>query len=181
MGDVGRTAGEAADVGEPGREPGADPDDSRARLRADLLALGRGLDVPATDGLTMAERVMAQLVAEAVPVPVREPPGRAERVGTWLRGHARLLGAVLSGLLVVLVLTSPVRTAVADWFDFGGVEVRYTPASPPPKSPPGESGVAGPDCGRAERVVVGGTGAGRGRGQRTEAAAAAASALRREW
>lgn len=56
-----------------------DPD--RARLRAELLALGRGMEVPEPEGggLTMAERVLAQIVAEAVPVPVPVPPGRLER------------------------------------------------------------------------------------------------------
>ncbi|MET8328746.1 hypothetical protein [Streptomyces sp. NPDC005181] len=111
----------------------------RARLRAELLALGRGMDVPARDpegdGLTMAERVLAQIVAEKVPVPVPVPPGRLERAGAWVRGRARLLAAALSGILVLLVLTPPVRAAVADWFDFGGVEVRYDPSAPAPERP----------------------------------------------
>jgi hypothetical protein len=109
-----------------------DPD--RARLRAELLALGRGMEVPEPEGggLTMAERVLAQIVAEAVPVPVPVPPGRLERAGVWARRRARLLAAALSGLLVVLVLTPPVRATVADWFDFGGVDVRYDPSAPVP-------------------------------------------------
>ncbi|MER5686586.1 hypothetical protein [Streptomyces sp. NPDC002205] len=109
----------------------------RARLRAELLALGRGMDVPERDpegaGLTMAERVLAQIVAEAVPVPV--PPGRLKRAGAWVRRRARLLAAALSGVLVVLVLTPPVRATVADWFGFGGVEVRYDPSAPAPERP----------------------------------------------
>lgn len=111
----------------------------RACLRAELLALGRGMDVPARDpegaGLTMAERVLAQIVAEAVPVPVPVPPGRLKRAGAWVRRRARLLAAALSGVLVVLVLTPPVRATVADWFDFGGVEVRYDPSAPAPERP----------------------------------------------
>ncbi|WP_406467511.1 hypothetical protein [Streptomyces sp. NBC_01594] len=111
----------------------------RARLRAELLALGRGMDVPEREpegaGLTMAERVLAQIVAEAVPVPVPVPPGRLQRAGEWVRRQARLLAAALSGVLVVLVLTPPVRATVADWFDFGGVEVRYDPSAPSPERP----------------------------------------------
>ncbi|MGW9135706.1 hypothetical protein [Streptomyces sp. NPDC055681] len=111
----------------------------RARLRAELLALGRGIDVPERHpegaGLTMAERVLAQIVAEAVPVPVPVPRGRLQRAGAWVRRRARLLAAALSGVLVVLVLTPPVRATVADWFDFGGVEVRYDPSAPAPEQP----------------------------------------------
>ncbi|MET7370185.1 hypothetical protein ABZS61_30790 [Streptomyces sp. NPDC005566] len=112
--------------------PGSERDDDRARLRAELLALGRSLDAPATDGSTMAERVLSQIVAEAVPTPVREPPGLRQRTGAWARRHARILTAALSGLLVVLVLTPPVRAAVVEWFDFGGVQVRYAPSAEPP-------------------------------------------------
>lgn len=111
--------------------PGPERDGDRARLRAELLALGRGLDVPATDGRTMAERVLAQIVAEAAPTPVREPPGLRGRTGAWARRHARMLTAALSGLLVGLVLTPPVRAAVVEWFDFGGVQVRYAPSAEP--------------------------------------------------
>ncbi|GHB03600.1 hypothetical protein GCM10010346_28030 [Streptomyces chryseus] len=78
-----------------------------------LRALGRGMRVPDVDGATTAERVLAQLLAEGVPVPVAEPPGRGERVRARARRRWRLLTAALSGLLVVLVLTPPVRAAVA--------------------------------------------------------------------
>lgn len=159
VGDVDEPVGGHEAVGghEPGGEPRVGPGlpAGRALLRAELLALGRGLDVPATDGLTMAERVMAQLVAEGVPVPAPEPASRAERAWAWLRGRARLLGAALCGLLVVLVLTPPVRATVADWFAFGGFEVRYTPAAPPPVSasdPPAGPGAPGPACGAPERI-----------------------------
>ncbi|MFG2558261.1 hypothetical protein [Streptomyces sp. NPDC048496] len=120
-----------------------DPD--RSRLRAELLALGRGMEVPEPEGggLTMAERVLAQIVAEAVPVPVPVPPGWLERAGVWARRRVHLLAAALSGLLVVLVLTPPVRATVADWFDFGGVDVRYDPSAPVPEQP----GAPVPGCG----------------------------------
>lgn len=115
-------------VKDAGAESEPEPQDGRARLRAELLALGRGLEVPEGDGLTMAERVLARIVAEGVPAPAA--PGRRERARVWFRRRARLLAAALSGLLVVLVLTPPVRAAVMEWFDFGGVEVRYDPSEP---------------------------------------------------
>ncbi|MBT2674862.1 hypothetical protein J7E95_29440 [Streptomyces sp. ISL-14] len=114
----------------------------------ELRALGRSLDAPdAADGAeTMVERVLGQLLAEHVPVPVAEPPGAAERlraVRRWTRLRWRSLTAALCGLLTVLVLTPPVRAAVLDWFDFAGVEVRYDPSAVP--SP----GVEVPGCGRS--------------------------------
>ncbi|MBM7437174.1 hypothetical protein [Streptomyces sp. HB132] len=66
-------------------------DGTRERLRAELMALRDGLDVPDTDGATMAERVLAQILAGAVPVPasvlVAEPAGRLERVRAWWLGR----------------------------------------------------------------------------------------------
>ncbi|RSN02368.1 hypothetical protein DMH25_25230 [Streptomyces sp. WAC 01325] len=102
----------------------------------ELRALGRSLDPPgASDGAeTMVERVLGQLLAEQVPVPVAEPTGAAERlraVRRWTRMRWRSLTATLCGLLTVLVLTPPVRAAVLDWFDFAGVGVRYDPSATP--------------------------------------------------
>ncbi|CAM5275924.1 putative protein OS=Streptomyces chartreusis OX=1969 GN=CP983_16560 PE=4 SV=1 [Streptomyces chartreusis] len=82
----------------------------------------------------MVERVLGQLLAEQVPVPVAEPTGAAERlraVRHWTRLRWRSLTATLCGLLTVLVLTPPVRAAVLDWFDFAGVGVRYDPSATP--------------------------------------------------
>lgn len=82
----------------------------------------------------MVERVLGQLLAEQVPVPVAEPTGAAERlraVRRWTRMRWRSLTATLCGLLTVLVLTPPVRAAVLDWFDFAGVGVRYDPSAAP--------------------------------------------------
>ncbi|TXL90532.1 hypothetical protein [Streptomyces sp. IB2014 016-6] len=126
-------------------------DGEREDLAEELRALGRGMRVPDVDGGTMAERVLAQLLADAAPVPASGPAsdpasdplpgpvpvpvsGRADRwarLRRLLRGRWRALAAGVSGLLVVLVLTPPVRAAVADWFDFGGVRVRYDPAATP--------------------------------------------------
>ncbi|WP_329022398.1 hypothetical protein [Streptomyces sp. NBC_00690] len=83
--------------------------------------------------------------------PARRPLGRAWRV--WRAGRAERAGrvrrlwrrallrwrswaVVLSGVLVLLVLTPPVRAAVADWFGFGGVRVTHEPsATPRPGTP----------------------------------------------
>ncbi|WP_405801840.1 hypothetical protein [Streptomyces sp. NBC_01506] len=118
----------------------------REDLPEELRALGRGMRVPDVDGETMAERVLAQLLADAAPGPASAPapirarvPARAARVARLrllLRRRWRALAAGLSGLLVVLVLTPPVRAAVADWFDFGGVQVRYDPAATPSPGAP---------------------------------------------
>ncbi|WP_411108109.1 hypothetical protein [Streptomyces sp. c-19] len=121
-------------------------------LPEELRALGRRLRVPDVDGETMAERVLAQLLAERVPVPgagpepvperEREPvrPGRSAAASAWVRARWRALVAGLTGVLIVLVLTPPVRAAVADWFGFGGVAVEHDPGGRP--APPG-AGVPG--------------------------------------
>ncbi|WP_406342914.1 hypothetical protein [Streptomyces sp. NBC_00648] len=109
-----------------------------ASLPEELRALGRGIRVPDVDGESMAERVLARILAEHVPVPVAEPPGRWARARAWARRRRRALAAALSGLLVILVLTPPVRAAVADWFGFGGVAARVDPTASRAGSPGGE-------------------------------------------
>jgi hypothetical protein len=94
----------------------------------------------------MVERVLGQILAEQLPVPVAEARGARERlrvIRRWTRLRWRSLTAGLCGLLTVLALTPPVRAAVMDWFDFGGVEVRYDPSAVP--SP----GAVVPGCGRS--------------------------------
>ncbi|MFF7448596.1 MULTISPECIES: hypothetical protein [unclassified Streptomyces] len=119
-------------------------------LPEELRALGRSLDAPggggALDSETMVERVLGQILAERVPVPVAEPSRGRERltaVRRWTRLRWRSLTAALCGVLTVLVLTPPVRAAVYDWFGFGGVEVRYDPSAVP--SP----GAEVPGCGHS--------------------------------
>ncbi|MFJ9802148.1 hypothetical protein [Streptomyces wuyuanensis] len=115
--------------------------DRSGGLPDELRELGRGLPVPPVDGDSMAERVLARLIAESVPTPVPEPvPGRDRRLPAGSRRRRRSLSVALSGALVLLVLTPPVRAAVVDWFGLGGVEVRYDPSAPPPVG----SGV--PEC-----------------------------------
>ncbi|MFF7642319.1 hypothetical protein [Streptomyces canus] len=118
-----------------------------SRLPEELRALGRSLDAPGAGGTeSMVERVLEQILAERLPVPLVQGPGPGERlraVRRWTRARWRALTATLCGLLAVLALTPPVRAAVLDWFDFGGVEVRYDPSAVP--SP----GVEVPGCGRS--------------------------------
>lgn len=136
------------------RRPGRAGDASR--LPEELRSLGRSLDAPGAGGgdgagdplgsETMVERVLGQILAERMPVPVAEPRGAHERLRAlrrWTRLRWRSLTACLCGLLTVLALTPPVRAAVLDWFDFGGVEVRYDPSAVP--SP----GAVVPGCGRS--------------------------------
>ncbi|MFD7702518.1 hypothetical protein [Streptomyces caelestis] len=118
------------------------------RLREELRAFGRSLDGPdgAAGSASMVERVLGQILAEELPVPVAEPTGAGARLRAarrWTRARWRSLVAALCGLLTVLALTPPVRAAVTDWFGFGGVEVRYDPSAVP--SP----GAEVPGCGRS--------------------------------
>ncbi|MGW5738266.1 MULTISPECIES: hypothetical protein [Streptomyces] len=154
----GRGGGEQGDRGGRGRgdgEQGGPGGVGRARrLPEELRALGRSMDPPGLTGASMAERVIAQIIAESVPVPVAEPPGLFSRLRSWLRVRWRVLTAALCGLLTAAVLTPPVRAAVFEWFDFGGVEVRYDPSAPPP----GDARV--PGCGDGVSLAEAGRRAG---------------------
>ncbi|WP_329167589.1 hypothetical protein OG709_22365 [Streptomyces sp. NBC_01267] len=93
-------------------------DGDDGHLPGELRALGRGLGSgKAADigwgsaGDSMAEQVLARIIAEAVPIPVpvrAEPSGRFARIRAWARGRR--------------------RAGVADRFTPGGFEVRYAPA-----------------------------------------------------
>ncbi|MFD3944164.1 hypothetical protein [Streptomyces sp. NPDC058579] len=122
---------ERAGGGSAGKRGAESPED----LPEELRELGRRLKVPDVGGETMAERVLAQLLAERVETPVRRP-GRFESLRGSVRRRWRALLAAVSGVLMVLVLTPPVRAAVAEWFGFGGVEVRYDPWAYPRADPP---------------------------------------------
>ncbi|WP_394817755.1 hypothetical protein [Streptomyces doebereineriae] len=130
-----------------GEGAGGSARERASRLPEELRALGRSLDAPGAGGAeSMVERVLEQILAERLPVPVAQAPGPGERlraVRLWTRMRWRSLAATLCGLLAVLALTPPVRAAVLDWFDFGGVEVRYDPSAVP--SP----GAEVPGCGRS--------------------------------
>ncbi|MFD9908444.1 hypothetical protein [Streptomyces sp. NPDC059063] len=138
---------------------GDERDERERLLPEELRALGRALDRPES-GETMVERVLAQIVAEGA-VPRRPGPGARLRDGGrrlrhGLRARWRSVTASACALLTVLALTPPVRAAVSDWFDwfdFGGVEVRYDPS--PPTSAAGTPGCgASPvSLARAERAA----------------------------
>ncbi|MFI7317982.1 hypothetical protein [Streptomyces venezuelae] len=137
--------------------PEQDAADERARLLGELRALGRSMEAGGIGGETMAERVIAQIIAENAPVPVAEPPGSAERLRRFRRGlrmRWRAVTAVLCGLLTVLALTPPVRAAVFEWFDFGGVEVRYDPSATP-SAAPGTPGCGDPVTAAQARRLAG--------------------------
>ncbi|MDN3024492.1 hypothetical protein [Streptomyces sp. S.PB5] len=151
-GPRGRGAGRGP--GGRGRDRGRGSGGDASRLPDELRALGRSLDAPGAGGAggaadgseTMVERVLGQILAEQLQVPVAEPGGtraRLRAVRRWTRLRWRSLTATLCGLLTVLALTPPVRAAVYDWFGFGGVEVRYDPSASP--SPDAEV----PGCGRS--------------------------------
>ncbi|MER5885510.1 hypothetical protein ABT160_16900 [Streptomyces sp. NPDC001941] len=99
----------------------------------ELRELGRGLRTPEVDGADMAARVLGRIADEGAPVPVAAAPGRAARALGRLLRRRRALAASLSGVLVVVALTPPVRAAVADWLGLGGVAVRYDPSAPSPE------------------------------------------------
>jgi hypothetical protein len=161
--DEGASEGSGEEAGR--RRVGRDGRVDASRLPAELRALGRSLDARGGDGgeasgpETMVERVLAQILAEQIPVPVQEagPTGMRERlraVRRWMRMRRRALVAALCGVLTVLVLTPPVRAAVFDWFGFGGVEVRYDPSAVP------SAGVEVPGCGRSVTLAQAGRRAG---------------------
>lgn len=99
-------------------------------LEDELRALGRSAVVPPVDaGLTAAvlERVAAP--------PVRRTFGEA------VRSRWRSLLALLALLLAGAVVAPPVRAAVAEWLNIGGVEAVHVPSGP--TSAPGPPAVPG--------------------------------------
>ena len=107
-------------------------------LAAELRALGGA--VPERDpsaGLLVA---VMERVAD-LPTPVRSSVPRLPTVAFTdvVATGRRRAAVVVTAVLVALLVTPPVRAAVADWFGFGGVMVRNSPipgptaaASPPP-------------------------------------------------
>ncbi|MGA5274565.1 hypothetical protein ACPCKL_12325 [Streptomyces cellulosae] len=106
-------------------------EDELRRLREELRAYGRSLD-GSPGGETMAERVLARILAEKLPAPEPAVPrSRVRAIRRWTRTRRRSLLAALCGLLTVLLLTPPVRATVSDWFGFHGVQVRHDPSAAP--------------------------------------------------
>ncbi len=80
-----------------GRRPaGRDGHVDASRLPAELRALGRSLDarggVGGAGSETMVERVLAQILAEHLPVPVQEPGPTGVRRGCTRSGAGRGCG-----------------------------------------------------------------------------------------
>ncbi|MFD7547083.1 hypothetical protein [Streptomyces sp. NPDC059816] len=142
--------------------------DVRPDLARELRELGRAYDRAeperAADAEDMAARVLADLLADGVDgAHGAGAPGRAPARAGWLGwpgwlGHRlrtrwRAVCAALCGLLAVAVLTPPVRAAVNDWFDFGGVTVDHAPSAPAvPSEPVPGCGAAMPLATAAERA-----------------------------
>ena len=98
-------------------------------LEDELRALGQTLlvDPPPDD---FVERVLARL-----------PEHRRRTPWAWLRARRRrLVAVVLTVVLLGLGLTPPVRAAVIEWLQIGGVLIRTAPSvpgpSPTPEPPP---------------------------------------------
>ncbi|WP_020577955.1 hypothetical protein [Actinopolymorpha alba] len=101
------------------------------RLPDELRALGRTIATPPVDHEAVAAEVLRRLAGSPAPV----TPKRWRRAVSWVattvrQRRRRAVLAVVSGLLLALVLTPPVRATVADWFGFAGVLVRFGPSLP---------------------------------------------------
>ncbi|GAA3543209.1 hypothetical protein [Kribbella ginsengisoli] len=88
-------------------------------LEEELRALGRSAAVPpVADGL--AAKVLERIA---------EPPVR-RTFGEAVRSRWRSLLALLAVLLAGALVTPPVRAAVAEWLNIGGVEAVQVPSGP---------------------------------------------------
>lgn len=120
------------------------------QLADELRDLGRSVPTPGTD---LTDAVMARVLTEPVPA----PQGRITTTTTWVRAHWRAFLAGLAAVVVVLLLTPPVRATVAEWFRFGGVLVdsgaERGPSSAPPYSAPPPPAATGSTLDEARRLV----------------------------
>lgn len=96
------------------------------RLPEELLELGRALRLPAVDEDVVARRVVTRLATPDDDVLAPRAPRRR-----W-----RPTLAAVAAVLIMLVLTPPVRATVTDWF---GVIVRPGPSAESASVPPAES------------------------------------------
>jgi hypothetical protein len=114
------------------------PDTTYDALAADLAALGRGLPEPAPGALLTAA-VMERLAGVPTPLaPSRQQRLRRSVAEAVARRRRRAVLAVATAVALGLLVTPPVRAAVADWLGFAGVSVHLdlkpgpSVASPPP-------------------------------------------------
>lgn len=120
-------------------------------LVADLRALGRAVPGPQTrPGLAAA--VLARLADEPAPAAAGRVRALARHVVPHVRARRRVV-AVLVAVVLAAVATPPVRATVADWFGFGGVQVRQGPTPGPTSAPPPPTVGTGGDLGRAAALV----------------------------
>jgi hypothetical protein len=107
-------------------------------LVRELRALGAGVaNKPSVPVPAIADAVLARLPAS--------PPPRPR--SSLLRRRLVTLVAAVVALLAGLLAAPPVRAAVADWFGFGGVQVRIAPTpgrttAPPPPAALGTASLA---------------------------------------
>ena len=115
--------------------------DPRDVLVADLEALGRAVRPP-DDGAVLTAAVMTRVAALPAPSPARPRIPRPRR-----------LVLVATAVLVALLVTPPVRAAVADWFGFAGVVVRHDPSPQPSQAPPPPTAGTTMSLDQARRLV----------------------------
>ena len=116
--------------------------DPRDVLVADLEALGRAVRAP-DDGAVLTAAVMTRVTA--LPAP--------STAGLRLRRPRRRLVLVVTAVLLALLVTPPVRAAVADWFGFAGVVVRHDPSPQPSHAPPPPTAGTTMSLDQARRLV----------------------------
>ncbi len=120
-------------------------------LAAELVRLGRAVDVgPPPDDL--AELVLRRIA-------VRAASGRDRRRRRFRRSTRRWVAVVVLLVLIALGLTPPVRAALRDWLDFGGVLIRTGPtpattATPSVPPTPGSTEPSDAPPGPARVVTV---------------------------
>jgi hypothetical protein len=121
-------------------------------LVADLRSLGRAVSGP-EPGPGLPAAVLARLGDAPVPAGPGAVGALARRVVPPVRARGRVV-AVLVAVVLAAVATPPVRATVADWFGFGGVQVRQGPTPGPTSAPPPPTVGTGGDLRGAAALVT---------------------------
>ena len=116
--------------------------DPRDVLVADLEALGRTVRPPDDEAASTAA-IMTRVAA--LPAP--------STAGLRLRRPRRRVALVATAVLLALLVTPPVRAAVADWFGFAGVVVRHDQSTQPSHAPPPPTAGTTMSLDQARRLV----------------------------
>ncbi len=100
-------------------------------LAAEIIRAGHSIMVePVSDDL------VADVLTDIAAAPALTRRHRSLGWWRWLRSKRRRLIAVVLAILLVVALTPPVRAAVREWLQIGGVLIRTgAPPSPPPVQP----------------------------------------------